>query len=123
MYFHAVPDMKSNPCRGHSLSKLICSPKGLDNKVQRYRDEHNELGSNAWMMLPVEFLLGFFGETALMSNYRSGFRVAERGETPNIAIAIKIEAELKRFPRAKAVSFSSVSRCQCYTQKTQKVLG
>ncbi|KAF2975686.1 hypothetical protein EK904_014157, partial [Melospiza melodia maxima] len=34
--------------------------------------------------------------------------VAEREEAPNVAITIKIEAELKRFPRAKAVGFSSV---------------
>lgn len=97
---------------------MIYSPKDLDNKVQMYRDEHNELCSNAWMMLPVEFLHGFLGKTALMSHYGSGFRVAEREEAPNVAITIKIEAELKQFPRAKAVGFSSVSRCQCYTQKT-----
>lgn len=82
-----------------------------------YRDKHSELDSNAWMMLPVEFLLGFLGKTALMSHYGSGFRVAEREEALNSAITIEIEVDLKRFPRAEAVVFSSVSRCQCYTEK------
>lgn len=53
-----------------------------------------------------------------MSLCGSGFRVAEREEAPNFGITIKIEAELKQFPRAKAVVFSSVSRCQWYTRKT-----
>lgn len=69
-------------------------------------------------MLPAEFLLGFLGKTALMSHYGSGFRVAEQEETPNFAITIKIESQLKQFPRAKAVFFKSVSRCQWYTLKT-----
>lgn len=112
MDFHAVPGMKLHPCREHSSSKAICNPKGLENKVQMYRDEHSELGSNAWMMRPVEFLLGFLGKNVLMSLCGSGFGVAEREEAPNFAITIKIEAELKQFPRAKAVVFSSVSRCQ-----------
>lgn len=51
---------------------------------------NSELGINGWMMLPVAFLLGFLGKTALMSHYGSGFRVAEREETPNFAIIIKI---------------------------------
>lgn len=81
MDFRAAPDIKLHPCREYSSSKVICGPKGLDNKIQMYRDEHSELGSNAWMMLPVAFLLGFLEKIALMSHYGSGFRVAERDET------------------------------------------
>lgn len=63
-----------------------------------YWDEQSELGSNAWMMLPGEFLLGFLGKNAPMSHCGSAFRVAEREEAPNFAVTSETEAELKQFP-------------------------
>jgi len=51
-----------------------------------YRDDHRELGSNASVMLAVEFLLGFLGRNALTPHYGSGFRATEQEEAPNFAI-------------------------------------
>lgn len=84
--FHAVPGMNLHPCSEHSSSTGTCSLKGLENKVRMYWDEHGELGSNAWVMLAVEFLLGFLGRNALTPHYGSGFRDTEQEEAPNFAI-------------------------------------
>lgn len=84
--FRAVPGTSLHPCSEHSSSTGTCSLKTLENKVQMYWDEHSELGSNAWVMLAVELLLGFRGRNALTPHYGSGFRVTEQEEAPNFAI-------------------------------------
>lgn len=71
--FHVVPGMNSHPHSEHSSSTGTCSLKGLENKVQMFWYEHGELGSDAWVMLAVEFLLDFLGRNALIPHYGSGF--------------------------------------------------
>lgn len=84
--FHAGPGMNLHPCSEHSSSTGTRNLKGLENIAQTYWDEHGELGSDAWVMLAVEFLLGFLGRNALTPHHESGFRVAVHEEDPNFAI-------------------------------------